>query len=158
MYQADGDPRPSGPGFGGRYDEKALALPLRWEPRLMIVNSTVRLCSAIGAQPVGAESSSTSCHLQILVDEAAEPISSQGLDGRSGVRGSDCERTTEAGLPVIGVASRPGISRRAPGGGAHLHGAVGARLVATGTVGKRGRRIARAGPAESDPGAAAAGG
>src|SRR6266581_6278883 len=39
-YQADGDPRTSGPGFGVRVHENDLALPFRWrEPRLVFVNS-----------------------------------------------------------------------------------------------------------------------
>lgn len=39
-YQADGDPRTSGPGFGVRVHEPDLMLPFRWrEPRIVFVNS-----------------------------------------------------------------------------------------------------------------------
>jgi len=39
-YQADGDPRTSGPGFGLTLHEDALTLPLRWrKPRRIFVNS-----------------------------------------------------------------------------------------------------------------------
>jgi protein gp37 len=39
-YQADGDPRTSGPGFGVTVHPDTLAAPLRWrEPRLVFVNS-----------------------------------------------------------------------------------------------------------------------
>jgi protein gp37 len=39
-YQADGDPRTSGPGFGVRLHEDALSEPLRWRrPRKVFVNS-----------------------------------------------------------------------------------------------------------------------
>jgi protein gp37 len=39
-YQADGDPRTSGPGFGVNVHESDLMLPLRWrEPRVVFVNS-----------------------------------------------------------------------------------------------------------------------
>src|ERR1700730_3929269 len=39
-YQKDGDPRPSGPGFGVTVHQAALDIPLRWrEPRLVFVNS-----------------------------------------------------------------------------------------------------------------------
>ncbi|MPZ66766.1 MAG: DUF5131 family protein [Pseudonocardiaceae bacterium] len=39
-YQADGDPRTSGPGFGVTTHENALDAPLRWrQPRLVFVNS-----------------------------------------------------------------------------------------------------------------------
>jgi protein gp37 len=39
-YQADGDPRTSGPGFGVTVHADTLAAPLRWrEPRLVFVNS-----------------------------------------------------------------------------------------------------------------------
>jgi protein gp37 len=39
-YQADGDARTSGPGFGVAVHEDALALPQRWrQPRLVFVNS-----------------------------------------------------------------------------------------------------------------------
>src|SRR2546430_17715199 len=39
-YQADGDPRTSGPGFGVTVHEGDLALPYRWrEPRVVFVNS-----------------------------------------------------------------------------------------------------------------------
>jgi len=39
-YQADGDPRTSGPGFGLTVHEDALTLPLRWrKPRRIFVNS-----------------------------------------------------------------------------------------------------------------------
>jgi hypothetical protein len=38
--------------------------------------------------PVGAENTDTSCDLQILVYQAAEPVASQGPDGRAGGRGS----------------------------------------------------------------------
>lgn len=39
-YQADGDPRTSGPGFGIAVHETALAAPLRWRaPRVVFVNS-----------------------------------------------------------------------------------------------------------------------
>ena len=37
---------------------------------------------------MGAENPVTSCDLHILVDEAAEPVSSQRPDGRSGAWGS----------------------------------------------------------------------
>ena len=37
---------------------------------------------------MGAENSVNSCDLQVLVQKAAEPISSQRLNGRSGGRGS----------------------------------------------------------------------
>lgn len=39
-YQADGDPRTSGPGFGVQMHEDALALPHKWStPRVVFVNS-----------------------------------------------------------------------------------------------------------------------
>lgn len=39
-YQADGDPRTSGPGFGVAIHPAELTLPLRWrEPRIVFVNS-----------------------------------------------------------------------------------------------------------------------
>jgi protein gp37 len=39
-YQADGDPRTSGPGFGLTVHPDALDIPLRWrEPRKVFVNS-----------------------------------------------------------------------------------------------------------------------
>lgn len=39
-YQADGDPRTSGPGFGLAVHEDALTIPLRWrQPRTVFVNS-----------------------------------------------------------------------------------------------------------------------
>ncbi|MEG8177485.1 phage Gp37/Gp68 family protein [Nocardia terpenica] len=39
-YQADGDPRTSGPGFGVRIHPAALGIPARWPtPRLVFVNS-----------------------------------------------------------------------------------------------------------------------
>jgi protein gp37 len=39
-YQADGDPRTSGPGFGVAVHDGELSLPLRWrEPRIVFVNS-----------------------------------------------------------------------------------------------------------------------
>jgi protein gp37 len=39
-YQADGDPRTSGPGFGVTVHEKELGLPYTWrEPRVVFVNS-----------------------------------------------------------------------------------------------------------------------
>src|SRR5436305_10069194 len=39
-YQADGDPRTSGPGFGVATHAAALGEPLRWRlPRLVFVNS-----------------------------------------------------------------------------------------------------------------------
>lgn len=39
-YQADGDPRTSGPGFGVTVHEDSLAAPLRWrQPRVVFVNS-----------------------------------------------------------------------------------------------------------------------
>jgi protein gp37 len=39
-YQADGDPRTSGPGFGVAVHERALDIPRRWrQPRLVFVNS-----------------------------------------------------------------------------------------------------------------------
>jgi len=39
-YQADGDPRTSGPGFGVTLHASALTLPYRWrQPRLVFVNS-----------------------------------------------------------------------------------------------------------------------
>jgi protein gp37 len=39
-YQADGDPRTSGPGFGVTIHEAALEIPLRWrDPRVVFVNS-----------------------------------------------------------------------------------------------------------------------
>ena len=39
-YQADGDPRTSGPGFGVAIHEDALAIPRRWrDPRVVFVNS-----------------------------------------------------------------------------------------------------------------------
>ena len=34
--------------------------------------------------PVGAENRVTSCYLQVLVDEAAEPVSSEHADARPG--------------------------------------------------------------------------
>ena len=40
------------------------------------------------AEPVDAENRDTSCDLQILVYQAAEPVASQGPDGRAGGRGS----------------------------------------------------------------------
>jgi protein gp37 len=46
-YQADGDPRTSGPGFGVTIHEAALEVPLRWrEPRVVFVNSTSDLFHA----------------------------------------------------------------------------------------------------------------
>lgn len=39
-YQADGDPRTSGPGFGITVHEEVLDLPRRWRaPRMIFVNS-----------------------------------------------------------------------------------------------------------------------
>jgi protein gp37 len=39
-YQADGDPRTSGPGFGVTLHEGDLGLPMRWrEPRIVFVDS-----------------------------------------------------------------------------------------------------------------------
>jgi protein gp37 len=51
-YQADGDPRTSGPGFGVTVHESDLALPYRWrEPRVVFVNSMSDLFHA--RVPVG---------------------------------------------------------------------------------------------------------
>jgi hypothetical protein len=54
---------------------------------------------------VGADNSVTSCDLHVLVYEAAESISSQLLDGRSGGRGSAaCGRLlTERSVWAVGV-------------------------------------------------------
>ena len=41
-----------------------------------------------GESPVGAENAVTSCDLHVLVHETAEPVASEGLDGRAGGRGS----------------------------------------------------------------------
>ena len=47
---------------------------------------------AVGA-PVGAENRVTSCDMQVLVDEAAEPVSSEHADGRPRTRrGAACGR------------------------------------------------------------------
>jgi hypothetical protein len=65
-------------------------------------------CPSWGS-PVGAENSFTSRDLQILVYEAAEPISSQGPDGRLGVRGSaacGCVLIKRSVRPV-GVVAAP---------------------------------------------------
>ena len=49
---------------------------------------------SVAAGPVGAENRVTSCGLQILVDEAAEPISSKHADGRPGTwRDAACGRS-----------------------------------------------------------------
>ena len=37
-----------------------------------------------GFRPVGAENRATLCDLQVLVDEAAEPVSPEHADGRTG--------------------------------------------------------------------------
>jgi hypothetical protein len=42
----------------------------------------------LAPNPVGAENPVTSCDLQVLVNEAAEAVSSQWSDGRAGGRGS----------------------------------------------------------------------
>jgi protein gp37 len=45
-YQADGDPRSSGPGFGLTLHPAALQVPRRWrEPRMIFVNSMSDLLS-----------------------------------------------------------------------------------------------------------------
>ena len=38
--------------------------------------------------PAGAENAVTSCGLHVLVHETAEPLASEGLDGRARGRGS----------------------------------------------------------------------
>jgi protein gp37 len=51
-YQADGNPRTSGPGFGVTVHESDLTMPLRWrEPRVVFVNSMSDLFHA--RVPVG---------------------------------------------------------------------------------------------------------
>jgi hypothetical protein len=39
-------------------------------------------------RPVGADNAVTSCDLQVLVQETAEPVKSEGLDSRAGGQGS----------------------------------------------------------------------
>lgn len=52
-YQADGDPRTSGPGFGVTMHESALLAPLRWRsPRVVFVDSMSDLFHA--RVPVGS--------------------------------------------------------------------------------------------------------
>ena len=49
--------------------------------------------TAGGQAPVGAENPVTSCDLHVLVDEAAEPVSSERPDGRAGTwRSAACGR------------------------------------------------------------------
>src|SRR5260370_2983779 len=51
-YQADGDPRTSGPGFAVTCHPEALAMPYRWRaPRLVFVNSMSDLCHARVPEP-----------------------------------------------------------------------------------------------------------
>jgi protein gp37 len=46
-YQADGDPRTSGPGFGLTPHSDALAIPRQWKaPRMVFVNSMSDLFDA----------------------------------------------------------------------------------------------------------------
>ena len=47
-YQADGDPRTSGPGFGVTVHDRDLGLPYRWrEPRVVFVNSMSDLSGGV---------------------------------------------------------------------------------------------------------------
>jgi len=57
------------------------------------------------ASPVRAENSVTSCDLQVLVIEAAESISSQRPNSRSGARGSAAVRRelTKRSVWTVGV-------------------------------------------------------
>jgi hypothetical protein len=57
------------------------------------------------AHPVGAENPVTSCHVYVLVHEAAEPVSSYGSEDRAGGRGSAaCGRVLfERSVWAVGV-------------------------------------------------------
>jgi hypothetical protein len=49
--------------------------------------------AVLATDPVGAENWVTSCDLQVLVDEAAEPVLSEHTDGRPGTwRAAACGR------------------------------------------------------------------
>jgi hypothetical protein len=53
-----------------------------------VANQETELSGAVAEDVVGAENPVTSCDLHVLVYEAAEAISSQWPNGRSGARGS----------------------------------------------------------------------
>ena len=46
------------------------------------------LAPSLGPLLVGAENAVRSCDLHVLVHEAAEPVASEGMDGRARGRGS----------------------------------------------------------------------
>ena len=59
--------------------------------------------------PVGADNPVRSCDLHVLVNEAAESVSSQWSNGRAGVRGSvACGRVLmERSVRTVGVVAAP---------------------------------------------------